>query len=206
MLQGEMQKTILFHRNHSPAATEARKLLTHPSWSPSALASLHVLHHTLCLPFSTEWGTPPPTCAVPKSVEGKTTKPNLLLAQPKLRWSISGSCLHSAWWHCQNHKWKINSYTFDSVEVEYQSQAGSQQRGKFQPAKFMAQQAVEALVSSYAIPLSSHTFITLNICGSVEVQGASRLLSMLDSIFSLNVCKCYFYLHLCRAVICNTKA
>lgn len=93
------------------------------------------------------------------------------------------------------------------MKVVYKSHAGSQERGKFKPVKFMAQQAVEDLVSSYVMYLSPpNHFITLNICGNVEVQGASRLLSMFDSIFSLNTCKCYFYLHLCRAVICNTKA
>lgn len=36
----------------------------------------------------------------------------------------------------------------------YKSHVGSQERGKFQPVKFMAQQAVEDLVSSYVMYLS----------------------------------------------------
>lgn len=91
------------------------------------------------------------------------------------------------------------------MEVVYKSHVGSQERGKFQLAKFMAQQAVGDLVGSCVMYLSPNHFIALNICGNIEVQGASRLLSMFDSIFSLNMYKCYFYLHLCRTVICNTK-
>lgn len=40
------------------------------------------------------------------------------------------------------------------MEVVYKSHVGSQERGKFQPVKFIAQQDVEDLVSSYVLYLS----------------------------------------------------
>lgn len=40
------------------------------------------------------------------------------------------------------------------MEAVYKSHVGSQERGRFQPVKFMAQQAVEDLVSSYVMYLS----------------------------------------------------
>lgn len=128
------------------------------AWLSSLAGDLQHWHHCvsftilfICLPSQTEVQH----LQVHKPVEGENPKPNLLLVPPKLRWRMLWSCLHAAWRYCHNHKsWGINSWTLDSVEVVYKSHAGSQERGKFQPVKFMAQQAVEDLVSSCVMYLS----------------------------------------------------